>query len=285
MGVIRGVLLVFVCCLFFISVFAAGLTFTLATSLKYDNVKAQLTATLEEILESTIKLHEKFDDVYPLMELYCQSNAEYIFEHEGYTFKIPCDVLVEGYDAVISHAIGNVLEDVYYTEYDCSFLNCFNEGQLPLFLVSEKARGFWSSKFYFLLIASAVLAGLMFLLAEKKTNMPIIAGSLLIVASLPFMKLSDIMLNFGGEFAGLLRIFFTTSFKVFIRMIILGIIVLALGIILKIFGIGFKISELISKFKKAPVTTQTKPKKQVQQVSKISKKPVLKKAKNLKSAL
>ena len=273
MGVIRGILLVFVVCLFFISVFVAGLTLTFSTSLQYDNVKAKLADTIKDFANEQINLDEKFDEVYPVMQLYCQINSEYVFEYGGYTFVIPCDVALQGYDVALDYGIDSAMKEIYYKEYNCNFFDCFEEEGLPLFLISEKSRTFWHNKFYFALLASIILAGLIFLLVQKKSNMPIIAGILIIIASIPFMRLNTVVISFAGSLLGpaadFLSVFFVTSFKVFIEMLIIGGIVLAVGIVLKIFGIGFKVSGFMSKFRKTETsktkkaTTKAKPIKQV----------------------
>lgn len=285
MGIIRGILFVLVVCAFFVSVFVAGFTLTLSTSLRYDNVKTELSQTIKNFADEQINLSDKFEEVYPMMDVYCESYSEYVFSYGEYTFVVPCDVILEGYDAVLDYGVDYVMKEIYDKEYDCDFFDCFKKDELPLFLISEKSRSFWHSKFYFMLTASVFLAGLMFLLVEKKTNMPIIAGILIIIASLPFMKLDKIIVDFltsiGGEAASFLGVFFTTSFSVFIKMLFLGIFVLFAGIIFKIFGIGFKISSFFSKFSKGGKEPE-KPKKETPLQKTSSKNKPVKKANNLK---
>ena len=126
--------------------------------------------------------------------------------------------------------------------------------------------------FYFALIASIALIVLMFLLIEKKTNWPILVGVLLMVASLPFAKL-DVLANSVLSIAGysvpfyiinVFSIFLSKAWAVFLIGIILGAIFVGLGIVLKIFKIGFQISNLFSKFKKD--------KKENKKISKVKKK-------------
>jgi hypothetical protein len=94
------------------------------------------------------------------------------------------------------------------------------------------------------------LLGLSFLLIEKKTNLPILVGSMLIISSLPFFKLDYFFSLLADKIIfKFLKIFFSQAYFVSIKSLIVGAILLIAGIILDIFKIGFKISNLISKIK------------------------------------
>lgn len=168
------------------------------------------------------------------------------------------DVLEPEFSAVANDLVGvdlnsneldNFAEEIYYAEYNCGFWDCFGDGQ-PLFLVSEKARDYWDSKFYFVVGISLVLVVLIFFLVESKINFPLVVGALLIVASLPFIKLESFLLYFSenGVFQ-YLAIFFSQSFYVFFRMIVLGVIIFVIGILFKFFDFGFKIHGFFQRFR------------------------------------
>jgi len=247
MGFIRGGLLVIVSVLLFISLLIGNLFLTLSWSLSYDNVKVELISVSNDLFQGQNNLKSIVEEKYDFMKSYCQNNSDFVFAQEGYTFTIPCDSVAKGQDAVIGSLVDNVVKKFYYQEYDCNFLDCFKKNQQPFFLVSQKARDYWTSKFYLAMMASIVLIVLSFLLIEKKANFPILIGSLIILSSLPLFKLNWFLSLFGNSFYGLLSVFFSQSFTMFWRVLIIGIILLAVGIIFKLFKVGFKISEFFSK--------------------------------------
>ncbi len=254
MGAIRGILLVFVCVFLFISLLLLNIFLTLSMSLDYKNVQAELGVVLNNILEGQ-NVTTIVEKNFYLMEFYCQSNpeSEYSLSYDGsgYDFEISCFVISQGSDAVVDYIVNDFVDEFYYKDYDCEFLDCMEKTGSPLFLVSEKAKNYWNSKFYFALLVSLGLIGFLFFLAEKKSNIFIIAGSLLMVVSLPFMKLDWALSLISGEsLLGLLNVFLSESYTIFVISLVLGILLLGVGILFKIFKVGFKISDICSKFSK-----------------------------------
>ena len=251
MGIIRGGLLVVASVLLFTCFLVGGSLLVVSNSLEYENIQKELVPVVTEVIEEQIDISSVIDEKFPIMQEYCQNNSEYVFDAEGQTFDVSCDSIEQGTDTIIQEVIEETVEEFYYTNYDCTFLNCFKENkEMPYFLVSEQTQNYFEGKFYFVLILSLIFVGIMFFLVETKTNLPILVGSLLVVSSLPFMKLDSIVGNFADK--SLLQFFtflFTQSYSVFIISLILGILLIALGIFLKFFGWGFKISELINKFR------------------------------------
>lgn len=270
MGVIRGLLLVLVSTLFFLAVFSSFLTFTLASSLTYDNVKIELTSLIKNFAGIQSGLNEKINTIFPMMKTYCNASSEYVFSFGNYTITIPCEKILQGNSAIINYSSEEVIRQIYYRDYNCSFLDCFSKQQgLPLFLISETTRAFLISKFYILLASSIALFILIFLLVEKKSNAGILSGISIIFAAFPLKILSGVLpklFKSFGEFSGIFNVFFSAANSVFIKGIILGSLLILLGIVFKIFGIEMKIYDFISKFKKQPVKevirekTKAKPK-------------------------
>ena len=255
MGVIRGGLLVVISVLFFISILVGGLFFTFSLSLKYENVQPRLSETLKDVIGDYTEFTGGLDSYVKIMEVYCQNYSEYVFKYEGYTLAIPCDTLSEGSEAVVNYSIDKIIEQIYYTEYECDFWSCLSESEIPLFLISAKAREYWTSKFYLVLMISLAMVVLMFFLIEKKTSLPILIGSLFVVSSLIISKIGGIigyLLNSSSYDFPVLKIvmiFFNESHTVFIKMLVIGIILIVIGIVLKLFKIGFKISNFIDRTK------------------------------------
>ncbi len=284
MGAIRGVLLVIVSVLFFILLLVGDILLILSLSLQYDNVQAELASPIKDVVAKGINVEEVMEKSYPLMKLYCQNNSEFVFRDDssGYTFTIPCDIISQGFEAIVDYGINSLVEKFYYEDYDCEFWDCIEKTASPLFLVSEKAKNYWNNKFYLALMASIVLIVLIFFLVEKKSNLFVIVGSLLIISALPFMKL-DWVLSFISDkpFLELLTIFFTKLYNVFLISIISGIVVLSIGILLKLFGVGFTISNIFSRFQKKDVKKDKRISKN--EVEQIVEKEVSKKIKDKKS--
>ncbi len=247
MGAIRGILLVFVSVLLFILLLAGNLLLTLALSLNYDNVKTEFSSDILDSVAGDVSVKGIIEKNIPIMQLYCENKTEFSFEdfNIGKSFTIPCDVVAQGSEAIIDYGLNSFIEEIYYEDYDCGFWDCFEKTGSPSFLISEKAHNYWNNKFYLMLLISVALVGLMFFLVEKKSNTFILSGALLIVSSLPFMKLDSVLSLFSdNSLLGLLAVFFAQSYTVFLIMLISGVLVLIVGIVMKFFGVGFTISNL-----------------------------------------
>jgi len=94
----------------------------------------------------------------------------------------------------------------------------------------------------------------MFFIISNKTTLPILVGGLLILSALPFLKIEwlfSVIGNLVGIFSfigELLKFLFSEAYSASIILIILGIVSILLGIFLKLFKAGFKISNFINKF-------------------------------------
>jgi len=268
MGIIKGVLLVLVSVTLFLSLFCTALFLTLSSSLIYENVQEESVTVLGDLLGTT-ELTGAVTAIIPTMQLYCQNNtnSSYVFSEAGYTMSIPCSSVSQGEDAIINEMIKNLVDVVYYTNYDdCNFWDCGGDSGLPMFLVSKKAHDYWDSKFYLLLGISLILILASFFLIGKKTTTPILVGILSVIVSIPFLNLTSLFSLFlDPTIAQLLNIFFSQSFNVSLNFLIIGIILILAGIVFKIFKIGFFISNIFSKFQTkgksdSPASKKTKDK-------------------------
>ena len=260
MGFIRGFFLFIVVCLLFVSLLAGNLLLTLTMSLNYDNVNMQLSSTVTDIVqgqvqgamedlgvtESDLNLTQEVDDRIDEMKDYCVNNTEeteYTFSYEDYTFIVPCETVDQGTEAIINKSVENVVERIYYKEYDCGFWDCLQEGE-PYVLVSEQARDYWKSKFYISLVASIILAVLAFFLVQKKKNFPILLGASMAILALPFIKLDSwIGAISDSTYMNLANVFVSESTTVFWIMFIPGIILVILGIVFHFISLGTKFAK------------------------------------------
>src|SRR3989344_1165995 len=281
MGLIRGGLLVIASVLLFLLFLAGNLFFAFNLSLDYNNVQTELKPIITDIVEKN-NLRQNINQEFWVMESYCQNNSEYVFSNENsgdfnYVFSIPCDVVSQGPESVIDYGINSLIEKSYYKDYNCNFWDCFKQKD-PLFLFSKQAQDYWNSKFYLILSLSIVLIILIFLLAEKKSNFPVIIGSLLVLSSMLlklssafFLKLALSTLSFFTEFDSSFDMFnfvLVQLNSVILITFIIGIIILAIGIILKLFKVGFKISNIFYKIQKEDEGSKEISKEEVKEIVK-----------------
>lgn len=262
MGVLRGFGIVIVSVLLFVSLLATGIFGTLNYSLTYENVQPKITNIANQIITEQIGSNEILNTLTPLLETYCLSNTEIIQNFQGYTFVFPCEVVSQGESAIINYTVEYLVSDFYYKEYNCSFVKCFEESNIPLFLVSKHAKDYWNSLYKKFLLFDLILIGLAILLVEKKSNSPILVGALLIPSALIISQLknigtgvaklilSPISSALSGETAKeiipqIVATFFSESTKIFLWMFILGIILIALGLFFKLTALGIKIKNKI----------------------------------------
>lgn len=303
MGVIRGFVIIIISILLFLAVLVAGIFSTLSLSLTYDNVQQRVYPIVSNIVETQIGTEVITEQFMPYATAYCQKNGntEIVQEIEGYTIAFPCSVVQEGYNSVFNYSVNYLVSDFYYKEYNCTFKECFAESKVPLFLVSNYARQFWRSLFFKFFIVALVLACLTFLIVEKISNAPILAGSITIIASLIVLSLEKIGTiianailsplsvalsseNIKDILSQVVAIFFSESSSVFLWMFVLGLILIALGIVFKITGIGFSIGKKIEDLKSKISNQENVSKSEVREIVKeeISKKNVAKSKSNIK---
>ena len=204
MGFFRGSLLFTISILLFVSLLAANSFLTLSVSLGYENVQKEINPL-----------------IYELAGTY--SGGENI--------------------SYINETIHKEVQNSYYKEYDCDFWDCLAKEETPLFLISQKAKDYWNEKFYYSLLISLALVGLIFLLVQNKLNWPILVGSILILSALPLLKIKQFISLLIPEklatFLLLLSIFFSKANTVFWISFILGLVLIGLGLGLKFSNTSF----------------------------------------------
>jgi hypothetical protein len=257
MGLIRGGLVVIAGVLLFISILVGNLFLTLSSSLEYENVVPEFTSAVKETFTGEFNLESGIIKQSEAMNLYCKNYRSYVFSQGEYTFEIPCEIILQGPDKILDEGMKQLVKKIYYTDYDCEFLlGCSKKYQQPLFLVSEQAKNYWNDKFYLALGISALLIAIMFIFAEHRLDLFTKIGGILIISSLPFMKLDSVVSFFNFQFVQFLSIFVSKSYDVFLKVLILGIIFAATGLIIKLFKFGFKLNSIFQK--KEAVSEETK---------------------------
>jgi len=238
MGAVKGILLVIVSVLLFVVFLLGNVLLTLDKSLDYETIKPELVSNVKEVIEDKINISKIIDEKFEAMELYCLNNSEFIFSEESYTFVIPCDVVAGGTDVVIDYSIGSFVDKFYNGEIEYDGFDFV------------KLKDSVNSYFYIALVVALVLFVLVFFLVEVKSNAFIISGSLLTISSLPLIKIEQFLSWIPFDFAEFFIVFFSEANTVFLISFITGLVVLAVGIVMKFFGVGFKIFDFVNKFNK-----------------------------------
>jgi hypothetical protein len=190
------------------------------------------------------------------MQKNCEMSEIYNFNIDYDKFEIPCEIVDAGVDEVYYYVLGDFVMKSYYAEYNCSILKCLEEIKSPSFLISLKTKNYASSKFYSLIFFSLILIGFMFLLIETKSNLSFVVGFFLVIISIPFLKLDSALAFIDDKLVlSFVSIFFTKTYSVFARFMFFGISLILIGIIWKLFIIGFKINNLVNWFKTKLQTT------------------------------
>lgn len=206
-------------------------------SLDYETIKPEITSIVSDIMRNQSDVAQNLDDVLQVMQVYCQNNTEFVYSFQDYVFTFPCETINNGSEAVITYAISDLVEQNYYKKYDCKFWQC--DMNPPYHLISEKAHNYWRGLFYWSLIISLILIALTFLLIENKHDLPILAGIVLIISSLPFLKINWLLgLLKSWPFFEIFQAFFTKAYVVFLIAFIAGIVLIGIGIVLKFLGLG-----------------------------------------------
>jgi len=241
MGLIRGGLALIVGILLFASLLVGNVFLTFNLSINPENIQEEVVNNLDNIIDSVenetqINLTEEIEEKTPLIESYCENNTEFVYSQDGYTVDIPCEVALEGKEAIVEESIGDIVDEIYTEEYECnSFWDCaLNPKENPFYLFSEEAKQSWKNIFYYSLILSLILIGLMFLLIERKSSFFITLGILFIITSLPFIKIESFFSLFENEFIQFISVLFSEANLVFLIGLSLGIIILVIGIGLKL---------------------------------------------------
>ena len=277
---IRGGLFVIASVLLFIFLLIGNVLMTVEKSLEYENLQKELMPVIKDIAEEQYEISEIVDGNLPVIEVYCRNNSEFVFSKEGGTFEVSCEDAGEGVDAVINSTLENFIEDMYYKDYDCSFIECFEKGKgIPYFLVSEKTKNYFHGKFYLVLLILIGLILVMFFLVKSKVNLLFVLGLMMIVSSLPFMKINSLLSYFAEK--GVLKIiavFFSGAYSVFIYVFSVGLATLIIGIFMKFFGWGFKINEMIQNFSKRFSKGEKESSKQASQNLSSKKRQVIQKS-------
>jgi len=237
MGFIRGSGLFFVGVLLLISFLIGNVLLVLSSSLEYNNVQEKITPVISTIIYKQINSSE-IENSLNLMRTGCQQGKSQLTLGEDYQFVILCeDINTLSAQEVLDKQIEKFMNETYYKKYDCNFIKCFGENKMPFFLVSKMSHDYIKSKYYYVLAFSVLFAALVFLFTENKKNFPITVGILLVLSSLPFMKLNVFSSAVSGNYSSqIFSLFFEQARVIFWWMLVIGIILIGVGIFLRVWN-------------------------------------------------
>lgn len=246
MGFIRGSAVVVISIALFLSLFLGNLFLTLSSSLEYETAQPKLVSIGENLINES-GMYDEIKNNYESILLYC-ANFNEPFKIEEYNLTIPCEIINEGQEKTIEYGINQFIDNIYYKEYNCTFIECVKNPETTTVIISETAKNYWNDKFNLAFLITIILAILLFIIIEGKASFFIVAGILTILSALPFGKINW-ALNFFNDklIAEIFSVFFTKSYNVFLLMAIIGTAILILGIIFKVLGIGISFSKSLGK--------------------------------------
>lgn len=209
---------------------------------------------LEEVLfgekGSNIELTKKVFEEYPGMIGFCEEHESYYVE--DIKKNVSCESILIGGEAIVKEVVGDFVDEAYYEEYPrCDFWNCLKETGSAQFLVSQKAKDYWSSKVKYLVIFSLILVVLIFFILENKFNLPFVLGGSLILAGLPLLKIESFVITISRPFLkglefikysdtsilrSIISIFFTKAGSVFSWFLSFGILFLIVWLVLRVWS-------------------------------------------------
>lgn len=274
MGFIRGGLFTILSIIFLIAILSIALLMTVSKSLEYKNLEDNVGEVIVNEIGDQINLSETLNETQAVFNMYCQNQTEVVLESEDLPIdlNISCESLQQGEDAVINEVVNESIEQIYYDEYDCNVWDCLDNQEQVFFFFSEGFKNYVEAKSTLFLIIIIIVFILMLLLAEHRSNAFIVAGILMIIVALPFMKLSGIFGFVEGALGILFDVFFSKSYSTFIKLFIWGLAFLIIGLAFKFTSLGTKFAELLDKIKLKQGQENKKEESKPKKISKPSKK-------------
>ncbi|MEK6833742.1 MAG: hypothetical protein AABY32_06895, partial [Nanoarchaeota archaeon] len=248
MGILRGTAITLFSFILLLSLFLMNFSLILSWSLEHDTLQSALKDSASDFLKDSLDAENVLEEeANTLMQSYCLINSEYKFTYENYNFTIPCSVIEKGTASIIDYGMVQLIDTIYYAEYNCEFWGCIKETSNLFVLFSEKAMDYWRDKFLLLVLVSFVLFVLIFLISKNKPVTVFITGILLVLSSLPFRKLNWVLTFIPDKFSGIFSVFFTKSHNVFIIILIMGFIFIGIGLAFRFFGWSMNFMDWFSK--------------------------------------
>ncbi len=253
---IRGFLTVLASVALFLSMLVVGISWDISSSLNYSHVQDNAVNIAFEFLNLQPDMPQINSSIIYLKDL-CRVNSYIPLNFQGYSFNVSCSGIEnKSSSEILNDTLKSFVGSVYSSKYDCNYWDCFS--QSPLFLVSQKSYDYWNNIFRSSIGASILLSVALFFLVRKKQNLPFVIGPTAIISALPLLAVRKIISLLPQAFSEISNIFFSQSEIIFIRMVVIGGIIIFIGLVLKLYEAESwlykffsKLSEKIKNIKKA----------------------------------
>ncbi|HTZ42152.1 MAG TPA: hypothetical protein VMC07_03030 [Candidatus Omnitrophota bacterium] len=247
MGLIRGILFTAASTVFFFAVLLSALFFTVGSSLDYPNVQSQITALSGQFIQQN-DLLQQIDNNLALAKRLCTSaGSDFKINYQNYTFRLPCKDVNQSASVILNDTIKNFVSDLYYTDYNCGFIDCFDKYQ-PTFLISEKSRNYWYHNLYFSMSAVLLSGVALFFLVKKKRHFPFLVGIFGVISALILLGISKALNSIPNEILSRITgIFFSKAGYIFLIMLIISAGFLFAGLVIEFYRVEFRIYNMFQK--------------------------------------
>jgi len=261
MALIRGFFLTIISVILFLGLIVVGLLNISSNSLEYENIQK---------------------NVVPALVGAAINNS---------SFSVSREMVNNSAEDILEQGISKQLEENYYEKKDCGN-SCFSGKNAVFFLFSNQFKTSLDKYFYYSVLFCILLLILVFFLAENKSNAFLLSGILIFASGFGVFFLANFVIPFLYNFLfDFTQIGFVIPFHSFIAgvssnfiwTILIGISLILVGVIIKMFSLGFIIEKFFERFKRdkqervveKPVENTSE--EQVPQVSKPKKKKSKKK--------
>ena len=272
---IRGGLVTLLTIVLFITLLCSAGFLTITMSLNFNAVKPKIVSTVDDIIRNQTDVAEQIDNDLVDMQIHCQNNTEFVREYTGYVFEIPCETISQGTEEIVKYTVNDLVERVYYQDYDCKLRDCFSQEENVFFLFSKHSQNYWRGWFWKSLIISILLVVGLFFLMMDRFSLPFLVGIITIIVSLPFLGFGKLLgLVTGWEYAMVLALFFTKAYTTFVIYFVAGIVLIGIGLVLKFLSAGRFIGKALGmedRAKKAKIKEEVKA--EIKEEAKVEPKP------------
>lgn len=257
MGLISKALTLILSFLLFLSFILGSVSFIIYSSLEYNEVQKNAAPYVETFLRESIiteqgEINKDISATDRVLDAILSSKwGKEIPFTESLKRSLEEKMKSPNLDNVsLKEESEELIHEVYYKKYECNYWDCAKKYEVPYFFISQQSRDYWYQKFKYALSGSLILMGALFLLVSKKRNFFVLVGILSLLTSLVLLGIKRISSSsiklIGSE---IFNIFFNKSGEIIKLLAIAGIILIALAIILGLFGFGFKIFSWLDNIK------------------------------------
>lgn len=269
MGLIKGALVVLASTIFFLAVLSSAIFYTIGTSLDHAAVEGN-AIDLAGKISSGLNLTQELTSKMAVIKSTCRTAQNYLINYGQYTFRVSCTDANKSISVMLNDTIKNFVNDLYYEEYNCNFLDCFSKYS-PTFLISAKSQNYLFRLLYFSLTALILSAAALFLLTNKKRYYPFVTGFFIILSALILLGLGNLLNSFSNNLvATVAGIFFSKAEYISTILFIAGSALLLVGLIIELYRVEFKIYKMFSKMEESAKISNLQ--KQVNEKSSSNKK-------------